>query len=111
MYVLYTKYQGLVTERNLLKSQQQSTRLQHEARKRKKRTKLIKVQDKIRAFDPAGNSHPDVYGIVEPNEVWRPTVAPRPLPVEEVTGHLPLSGVSSVHYNAKMSKNVPNKFG
>ena len=66
-------------ERNLLKSQQQSTRLQHEARKRKKRTKLIKVQDKIRAFDPAGNSHPDVYGIVEPNEVWRPTVAPRPL--------------------------------
>ena len=65
--------------RSLLKSQQQSATLLNAAQRRKNRSKIIKIKTQTQAFDPASNSHPSVFGIVEPNEVWRPSVAPRPL--------------------------------
>ena len=66
-------------ERKLLKSQQAQQQMQSMVRNKKVREKLTFVKEPSVIFDPASSVHPDTYDIIEPNEVWRPTVAPRPL--------------------------------
>ena len=61
----------------------------------------------LRGFQTSSNRTAEDFALDSEHS----SIGSRLIPVEEVTGHLPLSGVSSVHYNAKMSKKVPNKFG
>ena len=91
-------------ERSLLKSQQQQDRMQKMAALRHARSHVIKVTDEIPSFDPASNTLPISFGIVEPNEVFRPNQAPRPLsPIRQfkkIEG-LAASPISSISENRK----------
>jgi hypothetical protein len=66
-------------ERSLLRSQQSQQTMQQIVRNNNNRLTQTLVKEEPSIFDPASSSHPDTFQIIEPNEIWRPIVAPRPL--------------------------------